>query len=145
MKTINETDWNLFREQKNTIVELLDKNQITLSDTHRENLEGLLNWIDAVQDEIVEKGIKTEWEMFGYPSHSFVVHSTKSEMYAEEIEPLADITNNGLRFTFYGNWHVYLDQIKYWLKNTEAENYKIHTHYYITRENINNFLKANNL
>jgi hypothetical protein len=51
-------DYNLLQEQKRTLLELYT------TEAQREHIDGLINFIDAFQDAIVESNIKSEEEVF---------------------------------------------------------------------------------
>lgn len=49
------TDWAKFNEQKQALIAACDNSPV---------LEGLLNWIDTLQDAIVQQGLISEHEVF---------------------------------------------------------------------------------
>ena len=51
-ETLTLTDWSLLAEQKLALLEAM----YTLTNDMREPLEGLLHWIDAIQDAAKEAG-----------------------------------------------------------------------------------------
>lgn len=57
---IKGTNWALLREQKEILV-----NSPFQSKDLEYAVQGLLNWIDAIQDAVVDQGIATEEEVFG--------------------------------------------------------------------------------
>lgn len=64
MKLVHDTDWKLLQVQKETLVRLSCSPEI-LSDDRR-HLTGMVNFIDYIQDIIVDSGYKTEEEVFGF-------------------------------------------------------------------------------
>lgn len=58
--TMSKTDWKLLSQQKLTLVTLLSMPN-RLIDSEKEPLEGLLNWIDSVQDAAEEDGFPVVW------------------------------------------------------------------------------------
>lgn len=52
---LQRTNWSLFRQQKGTLVSLLNSDTLTPQQTA--HLDGLLNWIDAVQDAAADAGV----------------------------------------------------------------------------------------
>ena len=54
-KVVRETDWRLFALQKQWLIE-----------QNGEHVDGLLNWIDAMQDAIIADGIEEECVVFPY-------------------------------------------------------------------------------
>ena len=54
-RVIENTDWDLLRKQKLTLIDKSGNNDIC----------GILNFIDALQDALVEDKIVSEEEMFG--------------------------------------------------------------------------------
>ena len=57
---LRATDWKLFRQQKRYLLRMMD----VLKDED-EHLDGLLNFLDAIQHAVVDEGVKTEQEVFG--------------------------------------------------------------------------------
>jgi hypothetical protein len=57
---MSKTDWKLLSQQKLTLVTLLSMPN-RLIDSEKEPLEGLLNWIDSVQDAAEEDGFPVVW------------------------------------------------------------------------------------
>ena len=55
-------DYNLLVQQKLTLLNLVENKN--LSNQQREDIDGLINFIDAFQDAIVESHIKNEDEVF---------------------------------------------------------------------------------
>ena len=51
-------DYNLLQKQKRTLLDLYT------TEAQREHIDGIINFIDAFQDAIVESHIKTEEEVF---------------------------------------------------------------------------------
>lgn len=65
---IQNIDFDLLREQKELLVNLASdwgKSDDPEQFKKAEKLEGLLHLIDAIQDEVVALGVKTEQEVFG--------------------------------------------------------------------------------
>jgi hypothetical protein len=66
-------DWTLLREQKMTLLTLLDTPPVSVEDEDYplevgqmcDHLSGIINMIDSIQDEAVENGTATEEEVFG--------------------------------------------------------------------------------
>lgn len=57
---MSQTDWKLLKEQKQCLVQLLvEPNR--LFPNEQTALQGLLNWIDAVQDAAEIDGFPVEW------------------------------------------------------------------------------------
>lgn len=65
-KTITEvlkaTDYRMLSKQKVTIVRLSENPLLTQQE--RDDLEGILNWMDAIQDAVVGENILPEEEVF---------------------------------------------------------------------------------
>lgn len=57
-------DWKLLRKQKLTLVKLTNSTQL-FSNKVISDLQGILNLIDALQDETIIKQNKSEKEVFG--------------------------------------------------------------------------------
>lgn len=55
-------DYNSLVQQKLTLLNLVENQQ--LAPEQRDDIDGLINFIDAFQDAIVESHIKTEEEVF---------------------------------------------------------------------------------
>lgn len=55
-----QTDWELFRKQKAAL-----RNLPTMYEDEQNAVSGILNFIDALQDAVVEDGIATEQQVFG--------------------------------------------------------------------------------
>jgi hypothetical protein len=53
MIDLSYTDWELLKDQKQVVLKTINKK--TTSKKDREYLEGLLNWIDFVQDKAAEQ------------------------------------------------------------------------------------------
>lgn len=60
METLKGTDWPLLRRQKHYLLDMQ-----ALEDS--ELLDGLINFLYALQDAAVADGIETEHEVFGRP------------------------------------------------------------------------------
>jgi len=52
---LEKVDWDLLHEQKKTLLSLLLSPN--LSDTQRNHLDGLVNFIDSIQDDAVAEGL----------------------------------------------------------------------------------------
>jgi len=62
---IDSPDWKSLQEQKQNLVELaVSFNKVTDQDT-TEKLDGIIHFLDSIQDNAVESGIWTEEEIFG--------------------------------------------------------------------------------
>lgn len=59
LESFQNVDWDLLRQQKELLVEQLMENKVPVE------LEGLVNFLDTIQDNIVACGEKTELEVFG--------------------------------------------------------------------------------
>lgn len=57
---LQQTDWKLFREQKGEL-----SNIRILTDEQQDAVAGIINFIDALQDAVVEEGTATEQQVFG--------------------------------------------------------------------------------
>ena len=55
---LENTDWKLLREQKQALVNVTYNLDVP-------DLEGLVSWIDAIQDAAVKEGFATNEEVFG--------------------------------------------------------------------------------
>lgn len=63
---LKATDWSLLQEQKHEILNLIKNgNDDWQYIPDYEFLEGLVNFIDQLQDAVVSDGIATEAEVFG--------------------------------------------------------------------------------
>lgn len=59
------TDYQLLLKQKQTLLELIDPDTMHFDDPGRiTNLEGLLNFLDAFQDVVVNAGVLPEEQVF---------------------------------------------------------------------------------
>ena len=59
------TDYQLLLKQKQTLLELIDPDTMHFDDPGRiTNLEGLLNFLDAFQDVVVDAGVLPEEQVF---------------------------------------------------------------------------------
>ena len=73
-EVISQTNWELLRSQKAEVVNLLydlaaqerEGNAPHLTCRLADNLEGLLNWIDAIQDAAVSDGHVEADQVFGW-------------------------------------------------------------------------------
>ena len=65
IKALKETDYKLLRNQKKSIVELSEALHKLGSKKYADHLDGTLNFLDAIQDAVVENKIKTERQVFG--------------------------------------------------------------------------------
>ena len=63
MKIYKTLNWPLLRDQKQTLLMLRDNVHVTPADA--EHLDGIINLIDALQDEAVDSGSVSETEVFG--------------------------------------------------------------------------------
>ena len=61
-KVIANIDYKLLQQQKQSLIDLLDMEEVM---PVWEQLEGLISLIDSVQDAVVEDGIETEENVFG--------------------------------------------------------------------------------
>jgi len=62
---VEKTDWNMLREQKITLYNLANckSDRVRISDKQKENIEGILSFLDCIQDRAEE--ILGEEEVFG--------------------------------------------------------------------------------
>ncbi len=58
LKFATSVDYELLQQQKRTLLDLYT------TEAQREHIDGIINFIDAFQDAIVESHIKTEEEVF---------------------------------------------------------------------------------
>lgn len=59
------TDYRLLLKQKQTLLEIIDPDTMHFDDPGRiTNLEGLLNFLDAFQDAVVDAGVLPEAQVF---------------------------------------------------------------------------------
>jgi hypothetical protein len=59
------TDYQLLLKQKQTLLEIIDPDIMNFDDPARiTNLEGLLNFLDAFQDAVVDAGVLPEAQVF---------------------------------------------------------------------------------
>lgn len=70
--TLNEfaqrTDYVLLAKQKRTILNILNPDEMNFLDPDRDqNLEGILNFLDAFQDAVVDDGVLPEEQVFPAP------------------------------------------------------------------------------
>jgi microcompartment protein CcmK/EutM len=61
--TTGKMDWELLRKQKLVLVELRTGSVVTAE--QEESLEGILNLIDFIQDQVVDSGQESEAVVFG--------------------------------------------------------------------------------
>lgn len=61
MNCITKMNWPLLRKQKETLIELADARPHQVGD----HLWGIINLLDAIQDEAVDTGLATSEEVFG--------------------------------------------------------------------------------
>lgn len=61
--TMGKMDWELLRAQKRALVELRAGSVVTLE--QEQGLEGILNLIDFIQDQVVDSGQEPENVVFG--------------------------------------------------------------------------------
>ena len=54
---LKETDWDLFKDQKQHLVDIVVHPAV---EVYNDKLQGLLNWIDAIQDAAIKDNILTE-------------------------------------------------------------------------------------
>ena len=59
-EVLSQTDWELLREQKAQLL-----NAPPLSPDYENAIAGIINWIDAIQDAVVDNGIASFNEVFG--------------------------------------------------------------------------------
>lgn len=99
-------DWELLRSQKETLMNVMEDGDSIVED----ELTGILNLIDYIQDQAIKSGIWTETEVFG-----------KQNQYFEWAEKYKPIRNNidenssfdGVMFETYGaELNFILDQNK---------------------------------
>jgi len=64
LESFQNVDWALLREQKELLVGYLLKKRVS------SELEGIINFLDTIQDNIVACGEKTELEVFGVQNES---------------------------------------------------------------------------
>ena len=74
IKVVQEIDFNLLREQKEELLEIItfieetaqyeDPDGREAMESQIESLTGILNMIDSIQDAVVADGFKTEKEVF---------------------------------------------------------------------------------
>jgi hypothetical protein len=55
-----EVDWPLLREQKQTLLKVIDESAVCRRPARERDLTGILHLIDAVQDKAVEEGVSEE-------------------------------------------------------------------------------------
>jgi len=60
-EALKNTNWPLLREQK----EILFNISLNVSEPEEEALDGIVHFLDAIQDAAVEDGFATEAEVFG--------------------------------------------------------------------------------
>jgi hypothetical protein len=60
-EVLKKTDWDLFADQKQNLVDIILYPAV---EVHNDKLQGILNWIDSIQDAAVEDGILTENDIF---------------------------------------------------------------------------------
>lgn len=65
IKALKETDYKLLRNQKKSLIELSETMRKLGSNKYADHLDGILNFLDAIQDGVVEDKIKTERQVFG--------------------------------------------------------------------------------
>lgn len=58
---LQKTDWKLLREQKAQLLSMQGQSSATVEHA----IDGLINWIDALQDAAVNDNIATQLEVFG--------------------------------------------------------------------------------
>lgn len=58
LQVIQKTDWELLRSQKLALL-------IASDDRNYPELDGLITWIDNIQDAAVEQGLVSETQVFG--------------------------------------------------------------------------------
>lgn len=59
------TDYALLLRQKQTLLKIIDPDQMGFTDPERDNhIEGLLNFLDTFQDSVVSSGVLPEKEVF---------------------------------------------------------------------------------
>jgi hypothetical protein len=59
-KSLQNVDWDLLHQQKMALILLSYLENVplpVLTDEQKENLDGIVNFIDAIQDDIVELGL----------------------------------------------------------------------------------------
>jgi len=67
LEVIERTDWSLFSDQKLALMGAIGRAMISIGSDSYEAvyLQGLLHWIDALQDALVMDGFVEEGEIFG--------------------------------------------------------------------------------
>ena len=58
-------DWKLLRQQKLHLLEILDDKKSNVTAEQRQSIEGLINFLDSVQDAAVTSKLYTEEDVFG--------------------------------------------------------------------------------
>lgn len=74
-------DWGLLKDQKETLINVMENGDSIIED----KLEGILNFIDYIQDQAVESELWTESEVFG---------KSKEDQYFEWVEKYRPIQNH---------------------------------------------------
>lgn len=90
LSMVDGVDWELLRSQKEMLVGLLLKKSVP------EELEGLLGFLDAIQDHVVGCGEATELEVFGHSSEKTPVRLELTEMLALMGQKLSGIDKSDL-------------------------------------------------
>ena len=62
---VGRIDYPLLRKQKEGLLDYIGKNRGSIKSDQIELLNGLICFLDEIQDTIVKDGIKTEKEVFG--------------------------------------------------------------------------------
>ena len=70
IEPLERTDWKLLQTQKEDLVYLLSKihkgmGSVLVKETEAKSLEGILNWIDSIQDFMVDTEKLSSAEVFG--------------------------------------------------------------------------------
>ena len=64
---VDGTDWDLLKKQKTALINMTyghGQEIHNLSSDQIDRFQGIVNWIEAIQDKIVELGYKTEAEVY---------------------------------------------------------------------------------
>jgi len=62
---VSEVDWELLRKQKLHLLEIVSDKNTSLSLEHQLSIEGIVSFLDAIQDEVVDTGKLSADKVFG--------------------------------------------------------------------------------
>ena len=62
---VSEVDWELLRKQKLHLLEILNDENSSITAEHHASIEGIVSFLDSIQDGVVDTGKLSEEKVFG--------------------------------------------------------------------------------